>query len=363
MPESSRPSILIMMPTKHIGDLLISMKTIETINQSGNYGRCLLVADDRYRSLLEMSASTTPTLFYPRSKLTTGSWLSRFRAFRQFTGELRSHKYDVAIDLDGTILSSRLTRLCKARHKIGPVFSKRPGVYQQLVDVDTVNEHKHCDYTSMLQPLGIDEPGSGYQQLHSPVDLPVLANKLQQPVLLNDNHRIACLHVGATKAYKQWGEEKFAALADQILEQGWLCIFIGAGEIDRSSIDDIVERMQHKSHSHLIDSCNRLNLQELVRLLEHTDIYIGNDSGPMHLSAATGTLTLGLFGPTDNRRWSPMGENTRVIRGSEPCASDCKRSFCSQNYRCMSSLSVENVLDYFPEQIQSAGGESLNPAP
>jgi len=329
------------MPTKHIGDLLIALKTIQAIELSGQFDHCLLVADDRYRNLLAMSDCETETLFYPRLKLMSGSVLSKLKAFTGFLRQLRKQRYDCAIDLDGTIMSTRLASLCRARKIIGPSFSKRPKVYNQVVPIDTETQHKFYDYVCLLDALTIERPQPGYRRLQTDVTLEALANKLEQSVLDNPETRVVCLHPGSTKTYKQWGLDKFAQLADQLIEVGYCCVFIGAGKIDRESIATITELMQHTA----INSCDRLTLPELVRLLHRADDYIGNDSGPMHLAAAIGSHTIGLFGPTDEVRWSPMGRHAQVVKGREGCANDCRRSYCSRAYRCLQSLEIQDVIE------------------
>ena len=65
----------------------------------------------------------------------------------------------------------------------------------------------------------------------------------------------------------------------------------------------------------MIDLVGRVDLLTAYACLKHARLFVGNDSGLMHLAAAAGVPTLGLFGPSDDRLYGPWGENTRVLRG------------------------------------------------
>lgn len=338
------------MPTKHIGDLLICMRAIFAIQTSGKFDDCRLVIDQRYQSLVEMTGHNISLLHYPRSGNKDEPKLAKAWRMWRFYRQLRSQKYTAVIDFDGTILSSRTCRQARAALKIGPHFSKRPSAYTQTVAVNT-ESHKFQDYAQLLAALDIPMPEPGYPNLQSGLSnqtltekLPGLKPSIEQPLV--------CIHAGATKAYKQWGLDKFAAVADQLMEQGWQCVFIGAGNTDQSNNAAICDLMKHEP----IDSCNQLNLKELTALFERADIYIGNDSGPMHLCAATKTPTIGLFGPTSDVRWRPLGNNATAVRGPVSCATDCagRAKNCSQQYRCITALPYETVLTAIEDQTNTS---------
>ena len=64
-----------------------------------------------------------------------------------------------------------------------------------------------------------------------------------------------------------------------------------------------------------IDLAGKVELLAAYACLKHARLFIGNDSGLMHLAAAAGTPTIGLFGPSDDQLYAPWGPNTRVVRG------------------------------------------------
>jgi heptosyltransferase-2 len=92
-----------------------------------------------------------------------------------------------------------------------------------------------------------------------------------------------------------------------------------------------------------VDLTGATGLMDVVEILRGVDVFIGNDSGLMHLSAALGTPTLGLFGPTNPAWTSPRGRCTSVLSVSEFECSPCYRRTCPEPRFCMETLAAEAV--------------------
>ena len=86
-----------------------------------------------------------------------------------------------------------------------------------------------------------------------------------------------------------------------------------------------------------------LDLGQLASVMAEMDLMVTNDSGPMHLAAAVGVPCLSLFGPTDPRRTSPVGDAHRVLYTDRWC-SPCFRRRCPLlRHRCMRDITVDEV--------------------
>jgi ADP-heptose:LPS heptosyltransferase len=145
---------------------------------------------------------------------------------------------------------------------------------------------------------------------------------------------------------KIWPIERFAQTAQQLLgpggplEGGRLMILGGPGD------ERMVEELRMASaRGRYIDLTGKVDLLTAYAALKRADLFIGNDSGLMHIAAAAGVPTLGLFGPSDERRYGPWGPWTKAVRGP--------RSFeqflavdpdLSQAIRHMSDLPVTTVV-------------------
>jgi ADP-heptose:LPS heptosyltransferase len=121
------------------------------------------------------------------------------------------------------------------------------------------------------------------------------------------------LHPGSGSIHKCVGPDVLAAVIERLRGEG-LEPLILEGPADR----ELVARLYaHVSPSPTV--FRGMDLRTLVGMLAHAQLYIGHDSGVMHLAALFGVPTLALFGPTDPARWAPRGAHVSILRGS-PCS-------------------------------------------
>jgi ADP-heptose:LPS heptosyltransferase len=127
---------------------------------------------------------------------------------------------------------------------------------------------------------------------------------------------ILALAPAANWVGKTWPLERFAQTAIQLLGEGGPMaggrLMVLGGPQDHHVIDSLRHVVLKER---LIDLVGKVDLLTTFACLKHARLFIGNDSGLMHLAAAAGAPTLGLFGPSDERRYGPWGAAARVVRG------------------------------------------------
>jgi len=120
---------------------------------------------------------------------------------------------------------------------------------------------------------------------------------------------------------KVWPAEKFVALFDALasspLAGARAAIFAGPGEAERAGAEAVMRALPRRR---VIDLAGTLSLTESAACLARCDLYVGNDSGLMHLAAATGAPTLGLFGPSPPEEYAPAGPRAAFVRTPETMA-------------------------------------------
>jgi hypothetical protein len=127
---------------------------------------------------------------------------------------------------------------------------------------------------------------------------------------------ILAIAPAANWAGKAWPAERFAVVAAQLLApdgplpNGRLLMLGAAG--DRPTAEAVRRGI---ARGRLIDTVGRIDLLTAYACLKRVRLFIGNDSGLMHLAAAAGAPTLGLFGPSDDRLYAPWGDRARTLRG------------------------------------------------
>lgn len=145
---------------------------------------------------------------------------------------------------------------------------------------------------------------------------------------------------------KRWSAESYIELIGQLLAKYDCPIMIIGGKDESEIAKSIVSIFKD---NRVIDLAGKLTIPQLVDVLKKSSLFIGNDSGPMHIASACETKVIGLFGPTDAERFGPYGKNCialRMEKGCPPCShGNCKFTA----YRCIDQISVENVIDTINE--------------
>lgn len=162
------------------------------------------------------------------------------------------------------------------------------------------------------------------------------------------NH--AVIHAGARFPGRRWKEEHFSKVAEWLLECEYVDkVYLIGDHADKSINLKIRAFSRCKA---IIDKAGTTNLAESYRLISTARLFIGNDSGPMHIAALAGVPTLGLLGPNYPHISGPLGTQSRVIFHKFPC-SGCNQRGCDYGYRCINAISVEEVLETLSEMVHS----------
>lgn len=180
---------------------------------------------------------------------------------------------------------------------------------------------------------------------------PSAARRAQAERLIPPGGPVLALGATANWAPKQWPAERFAELArrltmpDGLLPDARVAIFGGPGE--RESIRPLLDSVPA---DRLIDLVGNCDLAAAAACLERVDLYVGNDSGLMHMAAALGAPTLGLFGPSSEVFYGPCGRRTASVRGPRSFEDICHApDFDHRSNACL-------MLDLSVDRVQTAAG-------
>jgi lipopolysaccharide heptosyltransferase I len=235
-----------------------------------------------------------------------------WRSIRRF----RNERFDVAIDLQGLIKSGILTALTGARFRIG--FDRgrcREPLNAWFTNVRVVPPpsriHVVDQYLALLEPLGVRD--------REPVfHLPSSSEAEQRIEAFFADHgikprdRLVALNPGAGRPEKRWPLSHFRALAERLSVGAGVRIILLWGPDEEALVREIAEGLTVRPFLGPPTS-----LIELAVLLRRCALIVGSDTGPLHLGAALGRPTLGLYGPTSGRRNGPYGPRGRAIQSPD----------------------------------------------
>ncbi|MFN8096321.1 MAG: lipopolysaccharide heptosyltransferase II [Vicinamibacteria bacterium] len=188
-------------------------------------------------------------------------------------------------------------------------------------------------YRAMLEGLGIATDGAPDASLACPDAWAAEGRALVGP------GPVVGVNAGAAfGTAKRWPPERFAAAAEIVARRLGATVAIVGGEAERPLGEAIAAQLRVPSRV----LCGRTTLAGLVGVLSTITLLLTNDSGPMHLAAALGTPLVAVFGSTDWRETSPVGERAVVVREPVPCA-PCLLRECPIDHPCMTRVDVERV--------------------
>jgi heptosyltransferase-2 len=138
---------------------------------------------------------------------------------------------------------------------------------------------------------------------------------------------------------KRWPAERFAALADALVEKtGAEVMLIGAGEES-----EVAEEVSKLMRNRPLVLTGKTDLGQMVSLLNVADLLVTNDTGPAHIAAAVGSPVVVIFGPTNPSTTRPLSPLAEIVRQPPDCA-PCMLRDCPIDHRCMTAITAEEVF-------------------
>ncbi len=328
-------NIVVLMPDKHMGNLIVSVPAITALRDFFAGKNFFLVVDEIYKDIGESVLSEDNLILFPRQKIKKSSTIKKLVLMLQFFLKLRRSSPDIIIDLGWRNTSSIITILSLAPIRIGSSSAKRPWVYNLRIPIPS-GTHKAYAYSAIASKVG------AVPKITTPFLQASQSSRYSlKMILLKENidtiKPIVCIHPGDRKIYKQWTSEGFAEIGDSLASFGFQVVFVGHSG-DSNKMAEILSGMKKPA----FNLSNKLTLGELMALFEIGSLFIGNDSGPMHLASAMGIPVIALFGPGNENRWKPLAEDSVVLRG-EPRCQKCKGRHCDYDFKCIKTISADKV--------------------
>jgi len=288
------------------------------------------------------------------------SFLASFAGLFLF---LRRERFDAVVDLEAfSNFTSILTALSGAPVTVGfhtPKFW-RQRFYWQRVAFDH-SQHIADIFLKAARALGADADGNQLDALDAGGgDAEPALERLLAERSVAATESLVCINVNSSPLdYKRrWPLAHYRELIARILSGfgEFRLVLIGARDEARY-VAELTRSLP--AHPNLIDLCGRISVEQLVLLLQRSDLFIGNDSGPLHLAVAAGTPTVSFFGPETPALYGPRGEGHLVLYKDLPC-SPClnvyhskENSSCRDNV-CMKSIAVEEAWTAVRERLRAA---------
>lgn len=261
-----------------------------------------------------------------------------------FIRELRAQRFDKVYVLKRSLSSAVIAWLTGAPKRIGFDTEGR-GILLTTRVPYRHDRHEVENFLDVLRADGVTVQDD-YLEIWTTREEEQKAARVLADAGVGVSEKVVAIHPFSADPHRSWPMENFSALASRLNKEGGFRPIVLGGARDVGPF----RPMRQMFGEETVDMVNRCTLRETIALLKRCALFVGNDSGIMHLAAAVGVPLVALFGPQSPVKFGPWGGHARVIYKGLEC-SPCRQKFfteCEPSARmrpaCMEAIGVEEVF-------------------
>jgi ADP-heptose:LPS heptosyltransferase len=251
---------------------------------------------------------------------------------------IRKNRYDLMISLARSEECLMLTALSRAKIKAG--FSYFPWDWCLNIKENIQGHNSWYNNAKLLKRLSVAVTKTDYVGL-------LKVNKNKTDPILPEKFVIISPGTSKRRVAKTWQKEKFAELMLLLKEKHGLSAVLVGGMDNQEYNSDIIRILNKRNREKdmdLLDLTGKIGLGTLCSVIKKASIFVGIDSGVMHMASCLDVPVVGLFGPTDPFYVGPQNNKSIVVREESMECVPCYLKNCKHR-DCMKKLGVSNVFD------------------
>ncbi len=347
LPNLNGGSILVI-AVGGIGDTLLALPCVKALRQNCEGTKITVWTSDSSMDFFFREEELVDSLvIYPFHQFFRP--LHFFFENIKFLWKIRSREFSQVIITEPchNIISSVAAFLSGAKIRIGPRY--RLG---KIDDTDFLLTHSlPFSYEKHALEMNLELLGFfGIKDISPCLTLPLLEEDKTKTRLLLEKHGVSVsellvgMHIGANpnQLYKCWDQNKYAVILDFLIRECQAKVVVTGGEGEKTQVSEMI----HLAKTKPVNLVGKLGIQETAGLLERCNLFVTNDSGPMHMAASVKTPVVAIFGPTHPKKNAPFGRHILVRKELDcsPCY-DWKFSRIKDcpHLKCLRDLSVDEV--------------------
>jgi lipopolysaccharide heptosyltransferase II len=372
---ATRPNILLVR-LRLVGDVVFTTPLISALRRRYPEASITYLVEPAAAPIVQQNPDLSRVIVVPHRR-----GLGRIADDFKLARRLRKMRFDIALDLHGGPRGAWLTWASGAKTRIGYSIKGRSWMYTKIVDRPRELRPRHSvenqwDLLPALDAAFAAGPDRRLDRVRIPIE-PAAEAAISGKLAawsVPPAARIILIHVSAGNPFRRWPETAFAELASSLVAASpdrWV-IFTG-GPSDREATSRVLELARRQltppspaatasqAADRLLDG-EAMSLPELRALCDRAALYIGGDSGPLHMASASDIPIVGLFGPTLPERSAPWRPpevpSVSVDAGPLPCR-PCDQRVCAPgDFRCLTNLAAASVVDAAERLLAIRTGET-----
>ena len=343
---------ILLVRTDRIGDVLLTTPAIEAVRRKFPMAHIAVMVRPYAKDIVDGNPYIDEVIIYDKYG-EDKSIIASYALARR----LQEKNFDVAVIFHPTNRTHIIAYLAGIPRRIGYDRNFPFLLTEKVHHAKQSGKMHEIDYAiDMLKPLGITDVGQ--KKLYMPIKRKSenSVNSLFVAEGINTNDKIVVFHPGASCNSKIWPTDRFAEVANRLIQDFNVKVIIVGGENEKDV--SCAKMMKDTMLSHAVSFAGKLSISELASCLKRACVFISNDSGPVHIASAVETPVIAIFGRAlaglSPHRWGPVGENDIILHKDLGCGDSCLAHNCKKGFECLKAVTIDEVYKAAARFLQEA---------
>lgn len=324
-----------------LGDAVMCEPALRHVRAIFPHAEITLLVKPAIAELLAQHPAVNRTLVYDdrgRHAGLSGKWT--------LAGVLRRHRFDLAILFQNAFEAALISFLAGIPRRFGYATDGRSLFLTDPVAVPPRNGQRHQVeyYWDLLKPFGSHGAAPAPRLFITPEESASMATRLADAGI-GQTDLVIGVNPGSTYGHaKRWLPDRYAEVVNRLLKdmQAQAGAGVGVAILGAKGEEQLGQAIAKQIKTRTVVCSGHTTVRELMALVKRCQLFLTNDTGPMHVAAAFNVPLVAVFGPTDWQATSPYGVEAKLVRQPVSC-SPCLLRECPIDHRCMSGVTVDQV--------------------
>jgi heptosyltransferase-2 len=329
---------ILIIRTDRIGDVLLSTAVIKALRDNYPDAYIAMMVAPYAKDIVDGNPYLDQVIIYDKDRKHR-SWTRSIK----FSAKLKKKRFDLAVILHPTNRVHLVSFFAGIPRRIG--YDRKFGflLTDKIPHTKQFGKKHELEYSlDLIRYLGI-EPKD--KNLFMPIkqESEAQVDELFKQAGINKSEKLLAIHPGASCPSKIWPNERFAQVADRLCEKYNFKVLVIAGPKDIRLAQNVIKNTRHP----VINLAGKISVSQLASVLKRCQLFISNDSGPVHIASSVGTPVISIFGRNQKGlspvRWGPVGKKDKVLHKEVGCI-ECLAHNCIKEFACLKAITVDDVV-------------------
>jgi len=320
-----------------LGDIIFTIPSIVIFKKYFPEKKIFYVVEERFEELAKLIPGIYKVIVVP--------YKMGIKDLVKFRREIRKIGFKTVIDFHSGPKSALLTFISGAKCRVGYRTPNRNWAYNHLTSRKFGDNYTHSVYNQakLLEHIGVKiDKIPFYPELR--IDDKDISKRVKDVIKVNNK---IVIHIGSGNRFRDWGMKNFESLIKKLKEHDCKIFLVGNSNEEKKRGEYL------KKEYGLYNFTGNLRIKDLLYLIEHSNLYFGVDSGPIHVASLTKTPIVALYGPNIPEISGPWREkDVKIVQKNLKCRPCSQRRCIYDKIKCMQNIKVEEVYEAIYEYIK-----------